>query len=52
MKEVIQTVRDWRRFWGPKGEETDREIGTAVHLVSRTEGPVRLVIQRWRDPQL
>jgi len=52
MKEVIQTVRDWRRFWGPKGEETDREIGTAVHLVSRTEEPVRLVIQRWRDPQL
>ena len=52
MKEVIGTVRDWRRYWGPKGEETDREIGTAVHLVSKTEEPVRLVIQRWRDPQL
>ncbi|NTU50910.1 MAG: IS1380 family transposase, partial [Candidatus Aminicenantes bacterium] len=52
MKEVIRTVRDWKRFWGPEGEETDREIGTAVHLVSKTKEAVRLVVQRWRDPQL
>jgi hypothetical protein len=52
MKEVIQTVRDWRRLWGPKREETDREVGTAVHLVSKTHEAVRLVVQRWRDPQL
>jgi len=52
MKEVVRTVRDWKRFWGPEGEETDREVGTAIHLVSRTQEAVRLVIQRWRDPQL
>jgi len=52
MKEVIRTVRDWKRFWGPEGEETDREVGTAVHLVSKTREAVRLVVQRWRDPQL
>lgn len=52
MKEVIRTVRDWKRFWGPEGEETDREVGTAVHLVSKTKEAVRLVVQRWRDPQL
>jgi hypothetical protein len=52
MKEVIRTVRDWKRLWGPEGEETDREVGTAVHLVSKTQEAVRLVIQRWRDPQL
>lgn len=52
MKEVIKTVRDWRRLWGPEGEETDREVGTAIHLVSKTKEAVRLVVQRWRDPQL
>jgi len=52
MKEVIKTVRDWRRLWGSEGEETDREVGTAVHLVSKTKEAVRLVVQRWRDPQL
>jgi hypothetical protein len=52
MKEVIKTVRDWKPLRAPDGEATDREVGTAVHLVSRTEEPVRLIIQRWRDPQL
>jgi hypothetical protein len=52
MKEVIRTVRDWKRLWGPEGEETDREVGTAVHLVSKTKEAVRLVVQRWRDPRL
>jgi hypothetical protein len=52
MKEVIMIVRDWRRLWGPKGEETDREVGTAVHLVSKTKEAVRLVVQRWRGPQI
>ena len=44
MKEVLKTVRDLNRLWGPEGEETDREVGTAVHLVSRTKEAVRLVI--------
>jgi hypothetical protein len=52
MKDVIRTVRDWKRLWGPEGEETDREVSTAVHLVSKTKEAVRLVVQRWRDPQL
>jgi hypothetical protein len=52
MKEVIKTVRDWKPLRDPDGEATDREVGTAVHLVSRTEEPVRLIIQRWQDPQL
>lgn len=52
VKEVIKTVRDWKRLRTLEGEETDREVGTAVHLVANAHEPVRLVIQRWRDPQL
>lgn len=52
MKEVIRAVRDRKRLWGPEGAETHREDGTAVHLISKTKEAVRLIVQRWRDPQL
>ncbi len=52
VKEVIKTVRDWKPLLGPEGEASDREVGTAIHLLSKAREPVRLVVQRWRDPQL
>jgi len=52
VKEVIKTVRDWKPLRTAEGEETDREVGTAIHLVAKAREAVRLVIQRWRDPQL
>jgi hypothetical protein len=52
VKEVIKTVRDWKPLRTAEGEETDREVGTAIHLVAKAREPVRLVVQRWRDPQL
>src|SRR4030066_566210 len=52
VKEVIKTVRDWRPLFTAKGEATDREVGTAIHLLRKSKEPVRLVVQRWRDPQL
>ena len=51
VKEVIRTVRDWKPLRGPKGEEGDREVGTAIHTQQKTREPFRLVVQRWRDPQ-
>jgi hypothetical protein len=34
------------------GKPTDREVGTAVHLMGGARLPFRLVIQRWREAQL
>lgn len=34
VKEVIGTVRDWKPLRSPDGEETDREVGTAIHLMA------------------
>lgn len=52
VKEVIKTVRDWKPLLTVEGEATDREVGTAVHLLTKAKEPVRLIVQRWRDPQL
>jgi len=52
VKEVIRTVRDWEPLWDEEGRPTDREVGTAVHLMRGVREPFRLVVQRWRDPQL
>ncbi len=51
VKEVIKTVRDWTPLLDEDGKPTDREVGTAVHLMGGAKLPFRLVIQRWRDPQ-
>jgi hypothetical protein len=51
VKEVIGTVRDWTPFVDKKGRPTDREVGTAIYTMPQTEA-FRLVVQRWRDPQL
>jgi len=48
VKEVIKTVRDWKRLRTAEGEETDREVGTAIHLVMGAQEAVRLVVQRWQ----
>jgi len=52
VKEVIKTVRDWTRLCDKDGKPTDREVGTAIHAMAKKGEPFRLVIQRWRDPQL
>lgn len=52
VKEVIKTVRDWEPLRTEDGEPTDREVGTAIHLMGGARLPFRLVIQRWREPQL
>jgi hypothetical protein len=51
VKEVIRTVRDWKPLRDEEGRPTDREVGTAVHLMKGVREPFRLVVQRWRDPQ-
>jgi hypothetical protein len=52
VKGVIKTVRDWKLLLDEAGKKTDREVGTAIHMMARTKEAFRLVIQRWRDPQL
>jgi len=52
IKEVIRTVRDWEPLRTEDGTPTDREVGTAIHLMAGAEQPFRLVIQRWREAQL
>ena len=52
VKEVIRTVRDWEPLRAEDGQPTDREVGTAVHLMGGARLPFRLVIQRWREGQL
>jgi hypothetical protein len=51
VKEVIRTVRDWNPLLDEEGRPTNREVGTAVHLMKGVREPFRLVVQRWRDPQ-
>jgi len=52
VKEVIPTVRDWTPLRDEEGKETDREVGTAIYLLTKGREALRLVLQRWRDPQL
>jgi len=52
VKGVIRTVRDWKPLVAEDGTKTDREVGTAVHMMNRSRAAFRLVIQRWSDPQL
>jgi hypothetical protein len=52
IKDVIRTVRDWEPLRAEDGKPTDREVGTAVHLMGGAKHPFRLVIQRWREAQL
>jgi hypothetical protein len=52
IKEVIRTVRDWKALLDKNGKATDREVGTAIHAMTKKGEPFRLIIQRWRDPQL
>ncbi len=52
VKEIIKTVRDWTVLVDQDGKPTDREVGTAIHVMKEVREPFRLVIQRWREPQL
>jgi hypothetical protein len=52
VKEVINTISDWKVLLDRDGEETDREVGTAIHTLGKGKAVFRLVVERWRDPQL
>jgi hypothetical protein len=52
VKGVIPTVRDWKPLLDEDGKKTDREIGTGIHMMTKAKEPFRLVVQRWREPQL
>lgn len=43
---------DWEPFVNSKGELTDREVAETVHTMNRSRESFRLVVQRWRNPQL
>jgi hypothetical protein len=49
--EAIATVRDWKKLRTLEGEEMDREVGTAIHIMAKTEQAFRLVVQRWKNAQ-
>jgi Transposase DDE domain group 1 len=49
---VIRTVRDWEPLRDGDLKPTDREVGTAIHVMNQAKTPFRLVVQRWRDRQL
>ena len=51
VKGAIETITDWKRLLSPEGQETDREVGTAIHIMNKTERAFRLVVQRWRNEQ-
>jgi hypothetical protein len=49
--EAISTIQDWKRLHTLDGEKTDREVGTAIHIMHKTEEAFRLVVQRWQNRQ-
>lgn len=49
---TLDTVRDWTVLVDEEGRPTDREVGTAIHLMKEVREPFRLVVQRWREAQL
>lgn len=51
VREAIGTIRQWKKLSTLEGEETDREVGEAIHIMNQTPQPFRLVVQRWRNPQ-
>lgn len=48
---ALQTIRDWKPLCDRKGEATDREVGTAIHIMRDTPRPFLLIVQRWLNPQ-
>jgi hypothetical protein len=52
VKQAIETITDWKRLLSPEGENTGREVGTAIHIMNRTEKAFRLVVQRWKNEQM
>lgn len=52
VREAIKTVRDWKKLFTKEGEDTGREVGTAIHIMNKTLLPFRLTVQRWRNPQM
>jgi hypothetical protein len=52
VKEAIKTITDWKRLLSPEGEDTGREVGTAIHIMNRTDKAFRLVVQRWKNEQM
>ena len=49
--EVIGTIKNWRRLHDKEGNPTDREIGSTIHTMNKTEKAFRLIVERWQNPQ-
>lgn len=52
VKEALETIRDWKLLFTKDGEATGREVGSAIHIMNKTPFPFRLIVQRWRNPQM
>jgi len=52
VRAVIRTVQDWKKLLTLEGEDTGREVGTAIHIMNKTEKAFRLVVQRWKNEQI
>jgi len=49
--EAIRTIKNWRRLHDKEGNPTNREIGSTIHTMNKTEKAFRLIVERWRNPQ-
>lgn len=52
VREAIKTIRDWKDLFTEEGEETGREVGSAIHIMNKTHLPFRVIVQRWKNPQM
>jgi len=50
--EAIRGIKNWRPFRGRDGVLTDREIGETIHTMEKTGKAFRLIVLRWRNPQM
>ena len=50
IKQIPQA--EWVVFKDKDGEVTDREIAETIHTMNKTKAAFRLIVLRWRNPQL
>jgi hypothetical protein len=49
--DAITTIKEWKRLHTLEGEETDRQVGEAIHIMQKTKEAFRIIVQRWQNPQ-
>lgn len=54
VREEIEAIPEgqWEVLKGREGISTDREVASTVHTTNKGKGSFRLVVIRWREPQL